>query len=44
MAQHGMVVASQPLAAQAGLRVLMRGKDYYRSGSDFRKDGEAVGW
>ncbi len=25
MAQHGMVVASQPLAAQAGLQVLMRG-------------------
>lgn len=25
MAQHGMVVTSQPLAAQAGLRVLMRG-------------------
>lgn len=25
MAQHGMVVASQPLAAQAGLQILMRG-------------------
>jgi len=25
MAQHGLVVASQPLAAQAGLQVLMRG-------------------
>src|ERR1700675_512259 len=25
MAQHGMVVTSQPLAAQAGLQVLMRG-------------------
>src|SRR5215475_11031564 len=25
MAPHGMVVASQPLAAQAGLRVLMQG-------------------
>jgi gamma-glutamyltranspeptidase / glutathione hydrolase len=25
MAQHGMVVASQPLAAQAGLQVLLRG-------------------
>ena len=25
MAQHGMVVTSQPLAAQAGLRMLMQG-------------------
>ena len=25
MAQHGMVVTSQPLAAQAGLQTLMRG-------------------
>src|SRR6202451_4404182 len=25
MAQHGMVVSSQPLAAQAGLQVLLRG-------------------
>src|SRR5438067_6100717 len=25
MAQHGMVVTSQPLAAQAGLRILMQG-------------------
>src|SRR6201986_5578138 len=25
MAQHGMVVASQPLAAQAGLRILQQG-------------------
>ncbi len=25
MAQHGMVVTSQPLAAQAGLQILMRG-------------------
>src|SRR3984957_19716747 len=25
MAQHGMVVTSQPLAAQAGLQMLMRG-------------------
>src|ERR1700722_13255320 len=25
MAQHGMVVTSQPLAAQAGLQVLLRG-------------------
>jgi gamma-glutamyltranspeptidase/glutathione hydrolase len=22
----------------------LRGKGYYRSGSDFRKDGQAVGW
>jgi hypothetical protein len=38
MAQHGMVVASQPLAARPALR------GYLRAGSDFRKDGEAVGW
>jgi gamma-glutamyltranspeptidase len=80
LAQHGMVVTSQPLAAQAGLQILMRGGNaidaavataainggevggvqsimyiaepgssgrgngYYRSGSDFRKDGQAVGW
>ena len=77
MAQHGMVVTSQPLAAQAGLQILRRGGNaidaavataaalnvtepmmvgmggdlfakhvagYYRAGSDFRKDGEAVGW
>ncbi len=59
MARHGMVATSQPLAAQAGLQVLMRGGNaidaasgrggdtlhgFYRAGSDFRKDGEAVGW
>jgi gamma-glutamyltranspeptidase/glutathione hydrolase len=27
-----------------GVQILMRGPGYYRSGSDFRKDGEAVGW
>jgi gamma-glutamyltranspeptidase/glutathione hydrolase len=27
-----------------GVQVIMRGSGYYRAGSDFRKDGEAVGW
>jgi hypothetical protein len=40
-----MVVTSQLLAAQAGLRVLMEGGNaVHAGGSDFGKDGEAVGW
>jgi gamma-glutamyltranspeptidase/glutathione hydrolase len=27
-----------------GVQIIMRGNGYYRAGSDFRKDGEAVGW
>jgi len=27
-----------------GVQVIMRGAGFYRAGSDFRKDGEAVGW
>jgi gamma-glutamyltranspeptidase len=27
-----------------GVQIIMRGQGYYRSGSDFRKDGQAVGW
>ncbi len=42
MAQHGMVVTSQPLAAQVGLQIRVAG--FYRAGSDHRKDGAAVGW
>ena len=27
-----------------GVQILMLDAGYYRAGSDFRKDGEAVGW
>jgi gamma-glutamyltranspeptidase/glutathione hydrolase len=27
-----------------GVQIILHGAGYYRSGSDFRKDGEAVGW
>jgi gamma-glutamyltranspeptidase / glutathione hydrolase len=27
-----------------GVQALMRVNGYYRAGSDFRKDGQAVGW
>jgi gamma-glutamyltranspeptidase len=27
-----------------GVQIIMHAGSYYRSGSDFRKDGEAVGW
>ncbi len=41
-----MLVAdpSQAQAAQAAPDAARHVAGYYRSGSDFRKDGEAVGW
>jgi gamma-glutamyltranspeptidase/glutathione hydrolase len=35
---------ADPSQAQAGTDTLKQIAGYYRSGSDFRKDGEAVGW
>ena len=40
----GHVVKSVNGEEMGGVQILMRGPGYYRSGSDFRKDGEAVGW
>src|ERR1700733_2697588 len=39
-----LMLVADPSAAQAGSDTLKRVAGYYRSGSDFRKDGEAVGW
>jgi gamma-glutamyltranspeptidase/glutathione hydrolase len=40
--QSIMFVAGQPQSEVAG--AAKRVKGFYRAGSDFRKDGEAVGW
>jgi gamma-glutamyltranspeptidase / glutathione hydrolase len=39
-----LMLVADPSAAQAGTDALKHVAGYYRSGSDFRKDGEAVGW
>jgi gamma-glutamyltranspeptidase / glutathione hydrolase len=44
LAGMGHVVKSVNGEDVGGVQVIMRGNGYYRSGSDFRKDGEAVGW
>ena len=49
MAQHasGTAPTGATLArfnSLGGVQLIMRGNEYYRAGSDFRKDGEAVGW
>jgi gamma-glutamyltranspeptidase/glutathione hydrolase len=40
----GHMVKSVSGEEMGGVQIIMRGQGYYRSGSDFRKDGEAVGW
>jgi gamma-glutamyltranspeptidase/glutathione hydrolase len=40
----GHVVKSVSGEEMGGVQIIMRGQGYFRSGSDFRKDGEAVGW
>jgi gamma-glutamyltranspeptidase/glutathione hydrolase len=40
----GHVVKSVSGEEMGGVQIIMRGQGYYRSASDFRKDGEAVGW
>jgi gamma-glutamyltranspeptidase/glutathione hydrolase len=45
LAAMGHTVKSITGADVGGVQVIMRGADgYYRAGSDFRKDGQAVGW
>ncbi len=39
-----IMFVADPSAAQAGTDTIKHVAGYYRSGSDFRKDGEAVGW
>jgi gamma-glutamyltranspeptidase / glutathione hydrolase len=39
-----LMLVADPSAAPAGTDALKHVAGYYRSGSDFRKDGEAVGW
>src|SRR5271163_5290530 len=39
-----LMLVADPSAAQAGTETRKHVAGYYRSGSDFRKDGEAVGW
>jgi len=39
-----LMLVADPAAAQAATDTLKHVAGYYRSGSDFRKDGEAVGW
>jgi gamma-glutamyltranspeptidase/glutathione hydrolase len=44
LAAMGHVVKSVNGEALGGVQSIMVVNGYYRSGSDFRKDGEAVGW
>jgi gamma-glutamyltranspeptidase/glutathione hydrolase len=39
-----LMFVADPSAAQSGTDSIKHPAGYYRSGSDFRKDGEAVGW
>jgi gamma-glutamyltranspeptidase/glutathione hydrolase len=39
-----LMFVADPAAAPAPAGAAKRAAGYYRSGSDFRKDGEAVGW
>jgi gamma-glutamyltranspeptidase / glutathione hydrolase len=39
-----LMFVADPSQAQAGTDTVKHVAGYYRSGSDFRKDGEAVGW
>jgi len=39
---QSIMFVSQPAAGEPGSAKRVKG--YYRAGSDFRKDGEAVGW
>ena len=42
--QSIMFVAQPPAGPSDAAEVPRRVEGYYRGGSDFRKDGEAVGW
>jgi gamma-glutamyltranspeptidase/glutathione hydrolase len=44
LAAMGHTVESVSGEEVGGVQIIMRGNGYYRAGSDFRKDGEAVGW
>jgi gamma-glutamyltranspeptidase / glutathione hydrolase len=44
LAAMGHTVTSVSGEEVGGVQTIMRGNGYYRAGSDFRKDGEAVGW
>jgi gamma-glutamyltranspeptidase/glutathione hydrolase len=44
LAAMGHTVRSVNGDEMGGVQILMHADGYYRSGSDFRKDGEAVGW
>ncbi len=44
LAAMGHTVKSVSGEEMGGVQILMHADGYYRSGSDFRKDGEAVGW
>ncbi|HTD72149.1 MAG TPA: gamma-glutamyltransferase family protein [Steroidobacteraceae bacterium] len=44
LAAMGHTVRSVNGDEMGGVQILMRADGFYRSGSDFRKDGEAVGW
>jgi gamma-glutamyltranspeptidase / glutathione hydrolase len=44
LAAMGHAVKSVSGEEMGGVQILMLDDGYYRSGSDFRKDGEAVGW
>jgi gamma-glutamyltranspeptidase/glutathione hydrolase len=44
LAAMGHAVRSVNGDEMGGVQILMRADGFYRSGSDFRKDGEAVGW
>jgi gamma-glutamyltranspeptidase/glutathione hydrolase len=39
-----LMFVADPSQAQAGTDTIKHVAGYYRSGSDFRKDGEAIGW
>jgi hypothetical protein len=39
-----LMFVADPSQAPAGTDAAKHVTGYYRSGSDFRKDGEAVGW
>jgi len=44
LAAMGHTVRSVNGDEMGGVQILMQAGGYYRAGSDFRKDGEAVGW
>ncbi len=44
LAAMGHTVESINGSSVGGVQAIMVGSGYYRGGSDFRKDGEAVGW